>query len=114
MLALAWSRSGPRGVACSALASRSASSSSCRIRRRPLVVGLADIGEADLAGRAVQKPRAEPVFQRLDMARHHRDGHVQPPRRGRETAALDDAPEHRQARQSIHCQPRPEDPSMLP
>ena len=43
-----------------------------------VVIGLADLGEADLARGALKQPRAEPVFERLDMVAHHRRRHVEP------------------------------------
>src|SRR5260370_19423992 len=43
----------------------------------PIVIGLADFGDADLPGGAVEKPRTEPVFQRLDMVAYHRGRHVE-------------------------------------
>ncbi len=42
------------------------------------VIGLADLGQPDLARRPVQQPRAEPVFERLDMVADHGHRHVQP------------------------------------
>jgi hypothetical protein len=44
-----------------------------------IVIGLADFGEADLACGAVEKPRAEPLFQCLDVVAHHRRRHVEAP-----------------------------------
>jgi hypothetical protein len=42
-----------------------------------IVIGLADFGDADLPGGAVEKPRAEPILQRLDMVAYHRGRHVE-------------------------------------
>ena len=52
-----------------------------------VVVGPADLGEADLSRGAVEQPRAEPVFQRLDMVAHHGRRHVEPAAGGGEAAA---------------------------
>ena len=43
---------------------------------RTLVIGLADLSEADSSRCAVEEPHAEPVLKRLNMVAHHRDRHV--------------------------------------
>jgi hypothetical protein len=46
--------------------------------RAAIVIGVADFRETDLAGRAMEKPRAKPVLQRLNVVAHHRRRHFEP------------------------------------
>ena len=62
-----------------------------------VVIGLADFGGADLACGAVEQPRAQPLFQRLNMIAHHGGRHVELTSCGRKSAAVDDPDERGQA-----------------
>jgi len=71
--------------------------------RRAVEIGMADFGEAHLAGGAVQQAHAKPVLERLDVVAHHRRGQVQAAGGRREAAGFGDAAEHREAGQPVHA-----------
>ena len=52
------------------------------------VVGLADLGETDLARAAVEQTRAEPFLERLDLTRHRAGRRVELAARCRESAGV--------------------------
>src|SRR5207248_7766566 len=66
-----------------------------------VVIAFADFGEADLSCRAIEQPRAEPVFERLDMVTHHRRRHVEATSGGREPATIHYPDESRQTGQPV-------------
>jgi hypothetical protein len=70
--------------------------------RAAIVIGLADFRETDLAGRAMEKPRAKPVLQRLDVVAHHRRRHFEPAAGRRKPAAVHYLDECRQTGQPIN------------
>ena len=71
----------PRGSACEPAADASASSISPRIRLQSARIARARLGQAHAARRAVQEPRADPLLQRGDGARHRRRRQAEAPRR---------------------------------
>src|SRR6202521_821475 len=66
------------------------------------VVGLADLGETDLARAAVEQTRAEPFLERLDLTRHRAGRRVELAARCRESAGVHDLDECGHAGQAIH------------
>ncbi|KAF1853455.1 hypothetical protein Lal_00013812 [Lupinus albus] len=67
-----------------------------------LVIGLAHLGQAELAGGAVQEPRAEPVLQLADAAGDHRLRQVEPVGGGGEALGVHHLDEGEHVVEAIH------------
>ncbi|GCC47396.1 hypothetical protein chiPu_0031598, partial [Chiloscyllium punctatum] len=68
-----------------------------------VVIGLADLGEADLARGAVEQSGTEAIFQRLHVVAHHCRGHVELAAGRGEAAGINDPDERGQTGQAIHA-----------
>ncbi len=97
-----WIRSVPRGVDCKRAGDVVGLFDVGEDLDRAVVIGLADLGDADLARGAVEQPRAEPVLQRLDVVAHHGRRHVELAGGGGETAGFNDPDESGQAGEAVH------------
>ncbi|MCY1373830.1 hypothetical protein D9M69_611270 [compost metagenome] len=67
-----------------------------------LVEGLADLGQAHMAGAAVEQRRVDELLQLLDAVGDHRAGHAQLLRGLGEVAGLRHADERLDAEQAVH------------
>jgi hypothetical protein len=74
-------------------------------RAQAIVIRLANLGQADLAGGTVQQPGAEALLQGLDVVADRGDGHIQAASRGGKSTGFHDTPKDREAGQTVHAGP---------
>ena len=70
--------------------------------RAALVIGAADLGQADPPGRAVQQPHTQPLLERLHVIADHGRRHVEPPGCGGKAFGFGDPGENRKTREAVH------------